>query len=130
MGSVHGWGCPMPWLAEVEVTFTIEGGGSGGGGGGGGGGGSGAKLRSVQGGRLDKGPFKWRRRCPLLNELGDGPRQRLVAHVSLTFGEGCTARGAQLEYVVGLGAMGAVTAAASAAAGAEYSFEVGGASTV
>jgi hypothetical protein len=152
VGSAHGWGCPMPWLARVEVSFSIvrSSGGSGGGGdddnsgrnggrsaGGGAGGGGGSKsdtptFRPISSGAMEgKGPFQWKRKCPNIagipsdSEGGDGDGGgggfQLVACVLLTFGEGCTVRGAVLDYVVGLGE--SPGSADQALRGVEHSFE-------
>ena len=113
VGSIHGWGCPMPWLAEVEVCFkavyddkdgkTIQDDGF-----------SAVEPCALRG----PGPFAWKRTCPALS--AGGIERRLVACVRLSFEE-CTLESADLEYVVRMGESKA--AMAKAEQGSEYSFE-------
>ena len=130
----------MPWLRKVEVSFSVvdenEDDVS-------------SQFRMIQGGEVDqdqgmntkgKGPFQWKRKCPVLNKPvscindGDGDngggeeykkvrKFRLMAHVSLTFGEGCTLQSAELDYHVGLGDDGTSGGVEEALRGVEYSFE-------
>lgn len=124
VGSCHGWGCPVPWLAKVRVSFSavyhrgdgVEAPPPAA---------SRAPHIQMQGGAPDgNAPFQWKRKCPNLNpdpEVDGGGMFRLVARVSLTFGEGCTAAGAELDYVVGLGEVAGDEE--QALRGVEHSFE-------